>query len=41
MDQTIKEMVDWIKPQVKDFEYHLDLEFITDKTPKTWTDRLI
>jgi UDP-glucose 4-epimerase len=41
MDQTIKEMVDWIKPQIKDFEYHLDLEFVTDKTPKTWTDRLI
>ena len=41
VDQTLKEMVDWIRPQVKDFEYHLPLEFITDKTPKTWTDRLI
>ena len=41
VDQTLKEMVDWIRPQVKNFEYHLPLEFITDKTPKTWTDRLI
>jgi UDP-glucose 4-epimerase len=41
MDQTIREMVDWIRPRVKPFEYHLDLEFITDKTPKTWTDKLI
>jgi len=41
MDQTIQEMADWIRPRVKDFEYHLELEFITDKTPKTWTDKLI
>ena len=41
VDQTLKEMVSWIKPQVREFEYHLPLEFITDKTPKTWTDRLI
>tara|TARA_R110000803_G_scaffold210676_1_gene283131 strand:+ start:4480 stop:5487 length:1008 start_codon:yes stop_codon:yes gene_type:complete len=40
-DQTIKEMVEWIKPRVRDFEYHLPLELITDKTPKTWTDKLI
>lgn len=41
VDQTLKEMVGWIRPQVKEFEYHLPLEFVTDKTPKTWTDRLI
>ena len=41
VDQTLKEMINWIKPQVKAFEYHLPLEFVTDKTPKTWTDRLI
>ena len=40
-DHTIKEMVEWIKPRVRDFEYHLDLELITDQTPKTWTDKLI
>lgn len=38
---TIKDMVDWIKPRVKEFEYHLPLELITDKTPKTWTNKLI
>jgi len=41
VEQTISEMVNWIKPRVRDFEYHLPLEFITDKTPKTWTDKLI
>jgi UDP-glucose 4-epimerase len=41
VDQTLKDMVAWIKPQVRDFEYHLKLEFITDETPKTWTDKLI
>jgi len=41
VDQTIKEMVDWIKPIKREFEYHLPLEFVTDETPKTWTDRLI
>jgi UDP-glucose 4-epimerase len=41
VDQTIKEMVDWIRPQIREFEYHLPLEFVTDKTPKTWTERLI
>jgi UDP-glucose 4-epimerase len=40
-DKTIQEMVNWIKPRVRDFEYHLPLELITDKTPKTWTDKLI
>lgn len=41
IEKTIKDMVDWITPRVKDFEYHLPLELITDKTPKTWTDRII
>jgi UDP-glucose 4-epimerase len=41
VDDTIKEMVNWIKPRVKSFEYHLPLELVTDKTPKTWLDRLI
>jgi UDP-glucose 4-epimerase len=40
-ETTIKQMVEWIKPRVRDFEYHLPLELITDKTPKTWTDKLI
>lgn len=41
VDQTLSDMVNWIKPQVRDFEYHLKLEFTTDETPKTWTDKLI
>lgn len=40
-DQTIKEMVDWIRPQAREFEYHLPLELITEDTPKTWTEKLI
>jgi UDP-glucose 4-epimerase len=41
VEQTIHQMVEWIKPRVRDFEYHLPLELITDKTPKTWTQKLI
>jgi len=41
VDQTIQEMVNWIRPIKREFEYHLPLELITDKTPKTWTERLI
>ncbi len=41
MEQTVKEMVDWIRPIKKDFEYHLPLELVTEQTPKTWTEKLI
>ena len=41
VDQTIKEMVDWIRPIKRDFEYHLPLELVNETTPKTWTDKLI
>jgi UDP-glucose 4-epimerase len=41
LNKTLQSMVAWIKPQVRDFEYHLPLEFTTDETPKTWTDKLI
>jgi len=40
-DDTLKSMVDWIKPRSREFEYHLPLEFTTEETPKTWTDKLI
>jgi len=44
-DVTIHEMVSWIKSEVgnngKPFEYHLELEFVKENTPKTWTDKLI
>lgn len=42
LDEGLTELVEWIKEKgVKDFTYHLPLEFITEKTPKTWTDRLM
>lgn len=42
VDQTVKDMVAWIKgKEPREFEYHLPLEFVTEQTPKTWTDKLI
>ena len=35
------EMIEYIRHRgTRPFNYHLDLEIITDKTPRTWTDRL-
>lgn len=39
IDDCLKEMVNYIKPQP--FEYSFPLEIVTDKTPKTWKDKLI
>jgi UDP-glucose 4-epimerase len=42
LDNGLTELVTWIKEQgTKDFKYHLPLEFITDKTPKTWSEKLM
>jgi UDP-glucose 4-epimerase len=42
LDDGLRELVTWIKNQgTKQFTYHLPLEFITNKTPKTWIDKLI
>lgn len=42
LDQGLRELAGWIKSRgAKEFDYHLPLEFITEKTPKTWTDKLI
>ena len=42
LDDGLRELVTWIKNQgSKEFNYHLPLEFITNKTPKTWIDKLI
>ena len=41
LDQGLADLVDWIRPRVKDFEYHLPIEIDSDLTPKTWTQRLI
>ncbi len=42
LDQGLTTLVEWIKEKgTRDFSYHLPLEFITEKTPKTWTDKLM
>ena len=41
LDQGLQDLVDWVRPRVKDFEYHLPIEIESDLTPKTWTQRLI
>jgi UDP-glucose 4-epimerase len=34
-------MIDWIKARgVKPFRYHIDLEIVNEKTPKTWKEKL-
>lgn len=41
LQQGLSEMVDYIKQKgPKKFRYHLDVEIINDKTPKTWTNKL-
>lgn len=41
IETTISQMVEWIRPRVRPFEYHLPLEFTTPTTPKTWMNQLI
>ena len=41
LDQGLEDLVEWIRPRVKEFEYHLPIEIDSDLTPKTWTQRLI
>lgn len=37
----LKQMIEWIKIKgTKQFKYHLDLEIISELTPKTWLNRL-
>jgi UDP-glucose 4-epimerase len=41
LEQGIKETIEYIKNRgPKPFEYHLGLEIINEKTPKTWKDKL-
>lgn len=41
MEETIRDTVSWMKTQPeRDFNYHLDLEIVTDATPSTWKDKL-
>jgi UDP-glucose 4-epimerase len=42
LEQGLSELIEYIKIKgVKDFNYHLPIEFITETTPKTWTEKLI
>lgn len=41
LDQGLGETIEWIKKRgPKNFEYHLPLEIINDKTPITWKNRI-
>jgi len=41
LKQGLQEMIEYIKKRgPRKFEYHLDIEIISDKTPKTWKNRL-
>jgi UDP-glucose 4-epimerase len=41
LDTGLARMIEAIRKRgVRDFKYHLDLEIINEKTPRTWTDRL-
>jgi UDP-glucose 4-epimerase len=41
LDTGLAHMVDAIRKRgTRDFKYHIDLEIINEKTPKTWKDRL-
>jgi len=42
LKQGLEELVDWITKQPRrSFSYHLPLEIQNDKTPKTWSKKLI
>ena len=41
LDEGLKKMIDLIKKKgVKKFRYHLDLEILNSRTPKTWKEKL-
>ena len=42
LEEGLQSTIDYIKERgPKPFEYHFDLEIVTDKTPRTWKDRLM
>ena len=42
LEDGLVQLIDWIKLNgPKPFVYHLPLEFVTEKTPRSWVDRLI
>jgi len=41
-DETVKEIIAWVRERgPADFEYKIDLEIVNERTPKTWTKKLI
>ena len=39
---AIKKTAEFIKKNgVKSFDYHIPIEIVNDKTPKTWTEKII
>ncbi len=41
LEEGLQSMIDYIRLRgVKPFRYHLELEIISDKTPRTWKDKL-
>lgn len=41
LDESLSQMIDYIRKRgVAPFEYHLPVEIINEKTPKTWTQKL-
>ncbi len=41
LTQGLTEMITWIKQRgPKKFKYHIDLEIVNEKTPKTWTEKM-
>lgn len=42
LEDGLESLINWIAMKgPKPFEYNLDLEIVNDKTPKTWTEKLI
>jgi len=42
LDHGLVQLVEYIKTRgLREFDYHLPIEFITEKTPKTWSEKLI
>ena len=42
LDQSIEKIANWIIDRgPKKFRYHLDVEILNEKTPKTWKNKLI
>ncbi len=42
LEKGLEDLYLWIKEKgAKEFSYHLPLEFITSKTPRSWTEKLI